>query len=279
MPKWISLTAAFLMSLCSAAGWAQDNSQAPAAPSFSQAREAFARGMNAYNAQDYEVAAPLLIGLCEAGYSQPCGTAGMMVANGQGVEQDLPTALSLFDRGCTGGRSDSCRYAALVYEQAAAPIRDDGKAASYEAKACELNDLAACQLLGYRYVTGVGVEKDRDQAFELSKKACDGGYGPGCTDLGRLYVPFPRNQNTGPPYNLAQAVTYYRKACDLKDGRGCALLADKYEFGNGVEQDREKALELYRLAVSLNPETYVKNSAEGRIRVLSEQGSQSERKQ
>ncbi len=273
MQKWISLTAAILLSLCSAMSWAQENSKAPAAHSFAQAREDFARGMSAYNAQNYDVAAPLLIDLCEAGYSQPCGTAGMMVANGQGVEQDLPKALSLFDRGCNGGQSESCRYAALIYEQAAAPLRDASKAASYEAKACDLNDLAACQQLGYRYVTGVGVEKDRNQAFDLSKKACDGGYGAGCADLGQLYTPFEKNPDKGPQYDIAQAVSFYRKACDLKDGRGCALLADMHEIGLGVEKDTGKALELYRLAISLNPEQWVKNSAEGRVKAIEGQSA------
>ena len=240
----------------------------PLAAQESDAQAEYAKAIAAYNSKDFQTAAPILIDLCEKGYVQTCAVAGKLVASGMGLEQDVSKALKLFTIGCSGKIVDSCRNAAMVHEQAAPPIRNQEKAAGFELKACDLGDMRSCQKLGHRYTTGVGAEKDRETAFYLSNKACEGNDGEGCADMGRLYLPFPRNQEEGPQYDPAKAAEYYRKACDLKSGRGCSLLADKHETGVGVEKDLDKALELYKLALTYNPEQWVQNSTKGAIRRL-----------
>ena len=228
----------------------------------------YAKAIAAYNAKDFETAAPILIGLCEKGYAQTCATAGQMTANGTGVQQDVPKAVKLLTIGCEGKNVASCRNAAMIHEQAAPPIRNQEQAARFELKACDLGHMRSCQKLGYRYVTGVGAQKDRETAFYLANKACKGNDGEGCADMGRLYLPFPKNPEKGPQYDPAKAAEYYRKACDLKSGRGCALLADKHETGVGVGKDHDKALEFYKLALTYDPEQWVQNSINGAIKRL-----------
>jgi hypothetical protein len=46
----------------------------------------------------------------------------------------------------------------------------------------------------------------------------------------------------------AQAVTRFRKSCDGGNAFGCKSLGEAYEAGDGVPQDKSKALELYRKA-------------------------------
>lgn len=234
----------------------------------SEAQGQYAKAITAYRAEDYATAAPILISLCEQGYVQTCATAGRLAANGQGMEQDILKALNLFTIGCSGKAVESCRNAGAIHEQAAPPIRDQSKAAGFEFKACDLGDMRSCQKLGYRYVAGVGVEKDRETAFYLASKSCEGQDGEGCADVGRLYLPFSRSDPKGPQYDPIKAAEYYRKSCDLKSGRGCALLADKHETGVGVEKDPAKALELYKLALTYNPENWVQNSINGSIKRL-----------
>ena len=229
----------------------------------------FVKARDAYQAKDYATATPLLVQLCdEDKYVQACPTAGQLVANGQGVERDLEQAVILFDIGCAGGLSDPCRYAAAVYEQSAPPMRSMEIAAKFEDLACDLGDLVACTKLGDLHMTGVGVERDADKAFAYATRGCEGGVAAACTDLGWLHEPFNTHPTKGPRADRAKAFDYYTSACDMKDGRACSLLADKYEFGKEVAKDADKALELYRLAISYNPEQWVINSAQGRIKVL-----------
>lgn len=49
----------------------------------------------------------------------------------------------------------------------------------------------------------------------------------------------------------AQALEYFTKACELKDGNGCEYLARMYARGNGVQKDLTRSIELYKKACKL----------------------------
>ena len=53
------------------------------------------------------------------------------------------------------------------------------------------------------------------------------------------------------PKDDAQAAIYYEAACDLGDGRSCALLADQRFAGRGVARDVTRALVLDERACTL----------------------------
>ncbi len=52
--------------------------------------------------------------------------------------------------------------------------------------------------------------------------------------------------------NYQQALKYYKKACELNNGFGCANLANLYYQGKGVKQNFHKAFKLYEKACDLN---------------------------
>lgn len=270
MQLWTKLTATALFAATAISVTAQTSPpQASASAPSADLQARFVKARDAYQAKDYATAAPLLIELCEVDeYAQTCSFAGRLVANGEGTAQDLKKSIDLFGIGCAGGFADSCRYAAAVYEQSAPPLRNDVRAAAFLKDACDLGDLEACAQMGDRHKTGIGVVIDADRAFQYSTKACEGQIAKACTDLGWLYEPFNTHREKGPRADPAKAVEYYRMACDMKDGRACALLGDRYDFGNDVEQDTEMALKLYHLALSYEPEQWVINSVQGRIRAL-----------
>ncbi|GAA7164100.1 hypothetical protein ID0405_03400 [Helicobacter pylori] len=51
--------------------------------------------------------------------------------------------------------------------------------------------------------------------------------------------------------DFSKAKEYFEKACDLKDGLGCAFLGGLYYSGEGVEKDLIKATYLYSKACEL----------------------------
>ena len=58
-----------------------------------------------------------------------------------------------------------------------------------------------------------------------------------------------------------KAVELYRQTCDKQDSTSCALLGLMYEFGTGVRQSREDALTFYGKACDLKNELGCKNYA------------------
>ncbi|GAA6870696.1 hypothetical protein HpHNI57_03480 [Helicobacter pylori] len=51
--------------------------------------------------------------------------------------------------------------------------------------------------------------------------------------------------------DFSKARKYFEKACDLKDGLGCAALGDLYYDGEGVEKNLTKAAYFYSKACKL----------------------------
>ncbi|GAA7172549.1 hypothetical protein ID0408_05710 [Helicobacter pylori] len=51
--------------------------------------------------------------------------------------------------------------------------------------------------------------------------------------------------------DFSKAKEYFEKACDLKDGLGCAFLGGLYYSGEGVEKDLIKAAQFYSKACKL----------------------------
>jgi hypothetical protein len=46
--------------------------------------------------------------------------------------------------------------------------------------------------------------------------------------------------------DYSKATEFYKKACDMRDVRGCFNLGFMYEYGDSVRQDRFKAMEIYK---------------------------------
>jgi hypothetical protein len=63
----------------------------------------------------------------------------------------------------------------------------------------------------------------------------------GCFDLGVHYA-----NGTGVAQDNAQAVAFYRKACNGGELSACNNLGIKYEKGSGVSADPTQAAALYR---------------------------------
>lgn len=76
--------------------------------------------------------------------------------------------------------------------------------------------------------------------FTYSKRACELDSAFGCRAFGTSYK-FINN-------DFSNAIKYYTKSCDLKDGGGCYNLAILYEYAQGTKQDISLAKKYAKLA-------------------------------
>ncbi|MDE6859826.1 MAG: sel1 repeat family protein [Duncaniella sp.] len=176
----------------------------------------------------------------ESGYAPAQYQLGQCYEEGAGVERNLAKAFRLY-----WAASDNCRLA----KERLNKDSYQGQLAKWLKKAVngkQLSgtDLAQAQcMLGSCYRHGWGVECDMTSAVEWWQKAAD---------LGDAYA----NYCLGDCYrrvaeDYSQAVRWYSRAVDFGGNafpeaqRG---LADCYASGHGVEQDWEKAADLYRQA-------------------------------
>ena len=91
----------------------------------------------AYDAEDYETAAPLYEAACEGGHMKGCRDRGYMAEAALGMEQNYEEARTYYQTSCNGG------------------------------------DAAGCAYLGEVFLEGWGVSKDYDRAIELYTHACE----------------------------------------------------------------------------------------------------------
>lgn len=103
-------------------------------------------------------------------------------------------------------------------------------------KACNTGNAKACHELSYHYLV---FHKDENKAFQLWEKSCKKGIGRSCLELAYRY----NIQN-----NHTKALELSKKACNLKDGFGCKLVAEIYQAGKGVQQDKKQAKSYFNKA-------------------------------
>jgi TPR repeat protein len=95
--------------------------------------------------------------------------------------------------------------------------------------------------------------------LKLIRKAAHLGHDKAQWRLGQHYEDFNFLAFDNPEYNPKKCVLWYTKACDQGNGDACNNLADKYENGEGCEQNIKKALELYKKAADLGNDLGKKN--------------------
>lgn len=122
-------------------------------------------------------------------------------------------------------------------EQGDAPAATDtpkSDAPAAEGGSCEKGNAADCTAKGDALASS---DKDADlaKARALYQKACDGKDGDGCA---KLYDFAKRDTPRDEKKLAAIAVT----GCEAKNAQCCALAADRYEEGKGLEKDHAKAV-------------------------------------
>jgi TPR repeat protein len=115
---------------------------------------------------------------------------------------------------------------------------------------CEGGDAQGCNGAGVLFE--FGERPDPLLASSFYGRACDANYGPGCDNLGWLYLRghgVPRD----PPHAMVLFMAAFDAAslaCARGDGAGCLLAGELLRDGRGVEQDDAQALAMFQRACS-----------------------------
>ncbi len=104
----------------------------------------------------------------------------------------------------------------------------------------------AYNAMGILYEIGKGVDKDVKKGFSLQKKSAELGYVVAQYNIGRAYL----QGNKGLVKSESLAFMWFEKAARQGFGEALCELANAYMNGDGVAIDINKALHLYKSAIS-----------------------------
>ena len=114
--------------------------------------------------------------------------------------------------------------------------------------ACDKEVVAACQVLG-KFLAGETYfheAEELERVAPLFRKACDYGYAESCRDLGMIYrvvaLRKPREERDA---ELKKSFELFHAGCDKLNYESCRMVAAVYYDGDGVERDRDLAIQFY----------------------------------
>lgn len=165
---------------------------------------------------------------------------------GIGVKKDKKRGLELLIEAEKKGSKKAIRNLAGIYYQEG----DYKKAFEWATKALEFGEsndkkADATNLLAILYLYGNGVKMDRNKAIELLKKACELGSNEALGNLASAYLL---------QKDYKKAFGYAQRGVEAGSEIALEVLGNLYLYGEGVEIDKDKALEIFKKLLALgNP--------------------------
>ncbi len=104
-----------------------------------------------------------------------------------GEGNDWKESVMWAEKAVAQGNPDGCWVLALAYHHGRGVDEDIPKAIKLYQKGAEAGSPACQHNLGCEYMSGINVKKDAHKGFELIKKAAEQGYGFAMRDLGKCY--------------------------------------------------------------------------------------------
>ena len=223
-----------------------------------------------------------LIAEAEAGSTEAMVKLGDMYRDGDGVEADMETAGSWYEKAGDAGDGNAYQWLGNMYYNASGDQKDYGRAFEAYTKSADAGVPDGMGMLGLFYGNGYGVEQDTAKAAQWYEKAADAGCAWAMKNLCFLYMYTLHDDEKAEKYLLkaaetgdsglmatlgdfysdfegrgrrdyAKAVEWYTKSAEAEDpsAYGTFQLGEAYNYGYGVQKDYEKAFELFNRAVEL----------------------------
>ena len=201
---------------------------------------------------------------------------GALYFNGWGVEKDVNRALDNYKMAAALGDAGAMNQIGFIF------MGDEGIEANPEQsfywfnEAAKKGDDVGMYNLGCCYKNGFGIEADVEQAAEWFKKSAKLGYVGAMVELGEYYqatlVDFEKSKmwylkaaelgNADAQNKLGvlcanidndykEAVKWYKKAMEQDDYWAYENYAECLWNGNGVQENKKKAMEMMQKAISL----------------------------
>lgn len=197
------------------------------------------KGLELYESGRTQEAFDIFYALCEKNNSTACFSVAFIIEE---VENNDDEASFYYSKSCEGGVAGGCFNLALILERQGG----DPKLTFY--KACSMGHTKACKELATRYENA----DDGFTAVELFERACQRKDGTACFELAKLYADGSLTRQSP-----ANALRYYRTACELRHAESCHRLGVHFEnlsdnekakryYGKGCDTSYRKSCESYR---------------------------------
>ena len=201
---------------------------------------------------------------------------GSLYLNGWGVEKDINLALDNYKMAAALGDETAMNQIGIIFMDSEDFEANPEQSFYWFNEASKKGSDVGMFNLGYCYKNGFGIEADVEQAAEWFKKAAELGYLDAMVELGEYYqetlVDFNKAKmwylkaaelgNAEAQNKLAvlyadiendyqEAVKWYKKAMEQDNPWAYRNYAFCLWNGNGVEENKEKAMEMMQRAISL----------------------------
>ena len=203
--------------------------------------------------------------LAEQGDARAQYNLGVCYYFGEGVEQDYEEAVKWYRKAAEQGYARAQYNLGVCYYNGEGVEQDYEKAVKLYREAAEQGSSSAQCNLGVCYNNGVGVEQDYEEAVKWYRKAvvqeyafgqlegfrscvCKGNGVEQVYAIAQYYLGMCYYYGEGVKQDYEAAVKLYREAAEQGVADAQCELGLCYYFGEGVEQDYEEAVKWYRKA-------------------------------
>lgn len=203
--------------------------------------------------EDLEKCFEWFLKAAEAGDTHAYRTVGYFYRYGQGTMKDYEKAIEWYKKAMDANDPEAFNDMAIMYGTGQGVEKDLEKSHELILKAYELAQkdkeyesefIGLLESnLGRHFEYGKGVEKDINKALEYYKKSAEHGSKYGMTDLANVYY----YGTDGTPKDYDKAFYWYQKAANKDENYTYAVgkVAECYEYGRGVEMNKNKAEKMY----------------------------------
>ncbi|MBT0956951.1 sel1 repeat family protein [Alphaproteobacteria bacterium KMM 3653] len=198
-----------------------------------------------YIAGRYATALEVLTPAAEAGNANAQNLLGAAYENGNGVEQNIETAIAWYEKSAAQDFPRALHNLGIIYADGEHGITPDPeKARGLFEKALQQDYSRSYSNLGILYEQGRGVPRDLAKAAELYRQGDAGGDRNSTYNLANFM-----RQGIEMEENLEGARALYAKAADLGHAESFNSLALMFEYGMGGPVDNTAAYMFFREAV------------------------------
>ena len=205
---------------------------------------------NAYNAKEFEKALQLYTELSLLGDAEAQTSLAYMYQNGQGCQNDIAKAITLYDQASEKKQPYSLYNLALFYANGLHGLAfDQFKAHELFLEAAVREAVPAMYEVGVMFEKGLGCVCNFSEAAFWYEEAAKRGHLEAFNNLGVLY-----KDGHGVEQNDKRAFICFSRAAEGGLKEGLYNLGLLYDQGLGCEEDHDKALDLCRKAAYLGHE-------------------------
>ncbi len=158
--------------------------------------------------------------------------------------QDVSSLQNTSEQLCFNGHARMCYR--LVRHINGPTGSDPQRTFPIKRQGCKLGNEHVCRWLADAYLEGLGVEADKSKAIEVHEHLCETG-SQGAKNISCRELMTLSDEN-----KMLSKAEQDEKICRSGEYITCRMLAWDYAYGQTVEKDKEKSLELFEYGCSNN---------------------------